>query len=373
MVLFSEKSSKYIGIVILSAILPLYNAFGERHVVSLTAFFDKARWQENKEKAQSQYGDEWKEEYFKNAKAVYEANLKDSYKEKLSNTHLYILVSSYWQASLFGEKVVKSLEANAQNLLELGVTPHIIVRCDGDRENGGITDDIYRYAEELGAEGISFKCHESASVKAAALTFNGNEPKRAHWKLVANERNLGCSGTRHAGIDMIESEVKDLRGQGKYVYVGIFDGDDWVHEDYYLVLLLNALYTKAPVSNYNGRQGAHGLEGAELRKNRMLGIGKEYAWTVYTDMRKDEVEETLSKEYEEMHPNACGSCCTTKIFEADYFYGKLNSLHEKKLLYHPNAERNWINLTELSCLNGFCEGACTCTTEENLFHYTQHK
>ena len=382
--LFSEKSSKYIGAVILSTVFSASNAFGGKYIISLSKFLSRVRLTINTEgESQKLHGDKWYEGYYNSPKEAYQANLKDCYGKKLNNTHLYILISSYKQAGIYGKKIVDSMEANAKHLSELGVTPHIIVRCDGDRENGGITDDIADYACALEGQKISFKCHESTSVKMKDLTFDGNDPMHAHWELVANESNRGCSGTRHASIAMIEEEVKELRKQGKYVYIGIFDGDDWVHEDFYPVLVLNALYTNAPVSNYNGRMGAHGLEHTGLRTKRMLGIGKEYAWTVYTDMRKDEVEETLSKEYEEMHPNACGSCCTTKIFEADYFYGKLNSLHEKKLLYYPNAKRNWIDLTELSCLDGFCKEACTCTTpiegdpndffeKGSLFRYTQH-
>ena len=189
--------------------------------------------------------------------------------------------------------------------------------------------------------------------------------------MVANEKNLGCSGTRHASIDAIEKEVNQLREQGKYVYIGIFDGDDWVHEDFYLVLLLNALRTNAPVSNYNGRMGAHGLEGKNLRKGRLLGTDEQCTWTLYTDMESDDVDETLSKQY--AGSGYSGVCCTTKIFRADYFYKRLNSLLEKELKRKSDAQRNWIDLRDLTLLDGFCKGACSCTTEENLFHYTQHK
>lgn len=366
---------KYVCTVAIAGSVFSNNAFGEEITVSLSTFFDKTRWIQSKTEAQKKYAERWKEEYFKNPREAYQANLRDDYKETLSDTHLYILVSSYKQAKIYGSEIVKSLEANAQHLKELGVTPHIVVRCDGEKtekEEHVISGDLRTYAEILNAKQIAFKIHESERVNPLDFKYEYHNPEAAHWELVANESNRGCSGTRHASIAMIEEEVKELRKQGKYVYIGIFDGDDWVHEDFYPVLVLNALYTNAPVSNYNGRMGAHGLEHTGLRTKRMLGIGKEYAWTVYTDMRKDEVEETLSKEYEEMHPNACGSCCTTKIFEADYFYGKLNSLHEKKLLYYPNAKRNWIDLTELSCLDGYGKGACTCTTKENLFYYTQH-
>lgn len=387
MVIFSEKLSKYIGAIVLSSTLFLNNAFGERRPVSLGTFFDAVRWKEHKANAQAQYGNNWKEEFFKNPKEVYQACLKSSYKEKLNRTHLYILVSSYRQAQSYGSKVIESLEANAKHLQEFGITPHIIVRCDGEKENGQdvISGDLLQYAKCLNAKKIAFKVHESESVKSLDFNYEHHHPEAAHWELVANERNLGCSRTRHASIDMIEEEIKKLMEQNRSVYIGIFDGDDWVHEDYYPVLVLNALYANARISNYNGRMGAHGLENTVLREKRMLGIGAKYTWTVYTDMTKDNVSETLSEEYKASHPNYCGVCCTTKIFEAGYLYQKLDYALSRKMLTgkNPDAKRNWIDLTELSRLDGFGEGACTCTTpiegdpeayhlKGSLFHYTRH-
>ena len=368
-----ERYFKYIGAVAVWQCAFLPNALGGCCNISLCNFFDRACWKENREKAQTKYGGSWREEYFKNPKEVYQENLKDTYKEKLSNTHLYILLSSYRQAETYAEKIVNSMEANAKNLADLGVTSHIIVRCDGEKENGQdvISGDLWTYAEILNAKKIAFKVHKSEGVEPSNFQHEYHKPEGAHWELVANEKNLGCSGTRHASIDMIEEEVKQLKAQAKYVYIGIFDGDDWVHEDFYPVLLLNALYTNAPVSNYNGRMGAHGLEDIGLREKRMLGLGRTNMWTIYTDMEKDDVKETLSEKYAELHPNYNGVCCTTKIFEADYFYRKLNSLLEKERKYRSDAERDWLNLNNLSPLEGFCKGACTCTTNVNLFHYTQ--
>ena len=251
------------------------------------------------------------------------------------------------------------------------------ISVDGEKTENGedvISGDLRTYAKILNEKKIAFKVHETEGVEPSDFEYEYHKPESAHWELVANEKNLGCSGTRHASIDMIEGEVNNqLSEQVKNVYIGIFDGDDWVHEDFYPVLLLNALYTNALVSNYNGRMGAHGLEGQNLRKGRLLGfIGKTNMWTIYTDMEKDDVEETLSKKYTELHPDCNGVCCTTKIFEAGYFYGKLNSLLEKKREYRSDAQRNWIDLKNLSPLEGFCKDACTCTTTENLFHYTKH-
>ena len=293
--------------------------------------------------------------------------------EELKGTHLYILISSYKEAAKYGEKIVTSLEINAQCLMNSDVIPHIIVRCDGEKENGQdvISGDLRTYAKLLNAKEIAFKVHESKSVKPSDFTYEHHNPETAHWELVANEQNLGCSGTRHASIDAIEKEVNQLSEQGKHVYIGIFDGDDWVHEDFYPVLLLNALRTNAPVSNYNGRMGAHGLEYENLRKGRLLGTDEQCTWTLYTDIENDDVEEPLSKQY--VGSGYGGECCTTKIFRADYFYKRLNSLLEKELKRKSDAQRDWIDLKELTLLDGFCDGACTCTTEENLFHYTQHK
>lgn len=298
-------------------------------------------------------------------------NLRDDYKWKLSNTHLYILISSYKQAKKYGKGIVRCMEANARRLMELGVTPHIIVRCDGV-PGGGVTEDVALYAKFLKEQNLSFKCHESKSVKTEALTFEGNDPKNAHWELVANEWNFGCSGTRHASIDMIEDDAWGLVDVSNRSYIAIFDGDDLVHEDFYPVLLLNALYANKRVSNYNGRMGAHGLENIWLRIKRMLGIGEEYKWTIYTDMVHDCVEETFGKR---CGRSGDGACCTTKLFEANYLYQRLNHLWEEKRKENPKAERDWIDLTELSPLDGFGCCVCTCTTSvesESLFHYTQH-
>ncbi|MBR1843455.1 MAG: hypothetical protein IJ793_01065 [Opitutales bacterium] len=307
-------------------------------------------------------------------KTAYEQCLREGLRKKLNNTHLYILLSSYKQAKTYGEKIVNSMEANAKNLADLGVTSHIIVRCDGEKTENGedvISGDLWTYAKILNEKKIAFKVHETEGVKPSDFVCEKHNIEDTHWELVANETNLGCSGTRHASIDAIEEEVNQLREQGKYVYIGIFDGDDWVHEDFYPVLLLNALRINAPVSNYNGRMGAHGLEGKNLRKGRLLGTDEQCTWTLYTDMESDDVDETLSKQY--AGSGYGGECYTTKIFEADYFYERLNSLWQKMQKDKKDAKRDWIELRDLTLLDGFCSGACTCTTEENLFHYTQHK
>ena len=309
-------------------------------------------------------------------KTACEQCLRESVRKKLSNTHLYVLISSYKQAEAYGKEIVDSMEANTKHLAELCVTLHIIVRCDGEKTENRkdvISGDLRTYAEILNEKKIAFKVHKSEGVEPSDFDYEYHNLEGAHWELTANKKNLKCSGTRHESIDAIEKEVNQLSEQGKHVYIGIFDGDDWVHEDFYPVLLLNALRTNAPVSNYNGRMGAHGLEGKNLRKGRLLGIDKQCTWTLYTDMESDYVDETLSKQYAELHPDYCGKCCTTKIFRADYFYKRLNSLWQEIQKGNKDAKRNCINLENLTPLDGFCSGACSCTTEGNLFHYTQHK
>ncbi len=296
-------------------------------------------------------------------------SMVSSCEKELKGTHLYILISSYKQAAEYGEKIVTSLEINAQCLMNSDVIPHIIVRCDGEKENGQdvISGDLRTYAEILNEKKVAFKVHKSKGVEPSDFAYEHYNPETAHWELVANEQRFGCSGTRHAGIDMIEQEVKQLQQQEKRVYIGIFDGDDWVCDTYFLLLLSNALYTKAPVSNYNGRKGAHGLEYYELAETWGTDDGIDTSYFLYTNVARDYVSETLSKEQ-----NGSGICCTTKIFEAGYFYKKLDELFEKEKSKNPKATRHYIDLLTLTPLDGFCEGACTCTTKENLFHYTRH-
>ena len=359
-----KKSLKYLVAVAVAGNACTADVFGEPCQVGLGFFCHLSI--KSRSKLRALWGS--------SPKTAYKECLKDGLRKKLSNTHLYILLSSYKQAKTYGKEIVKSMEANAKNLADLGVTSHIIVRCDGEKENGKdvISGDLRTYAEILNEKKIAFKVHETEGVKPSDFEYEYHKPESAHWELIANKGNLGCSGTRHASIDAIEKEVEKLQDLGKNVYIGIFDGDDWVHEDFYPVLLLNALYTNAPVSNYNGRMGAHGLEYENLREGRLLGIGEQCTWTLYTDMESDYVDETLSKQYAELHPGYGGECCTTKIFRADYFYEKLNSLWQKKQEDNKSAKRNWIDLGNLAPLNGFCKGACTCTTTENLFHYTKH-
>ena len=377
-----KKSLKCFGIVAIAGSVSLNSTFGNPVNMGLFRFLNRELLEEKLNK------DAYIKEYLKDQKQVWQDYLKDDYKEIL-NTHLYILISSYRQARTYGTKVVRSMEANAKNLAILGVTTHIIVRCDGENENGQdvISGDLRAYAEILNQEKIAFRIHESERVNLLDFAYEYHQPDTAHWELVANEKNLECSGTRHASIDMIEKEVTALRTQGKNVYIGIFDGDDWVHEDFYPVLLLNAFYSKRPVSNYNGRMGAHGLENAIISEKRMLDfdVFKKRPllakWMLYMDMQKDDITETFSKDYAEKHPERDGHCCTTKIFEADYFYQKLNSLWEEKRKFNSEAERNEIELKYLICLDGFKNG-CTCTTpyngepkdsgkEDSLFCYTK--
>ena len=361
-----KKSLKYLVAVAVAGSTCTADVFGESCQVGLGFFC----------KPMVAYRSGAKALWEKSPKEAYQTFLKTNLKTKLSNTHLYILLSSYKQAKKYAEEIVNSMEANAKNLADLGVTPHIIVRCDGEKTENGedvISGDLRTYAKILNEKKIAFKVHKSKGVEPSDFDYEYHNLKGAHWELAANEKNLKCSGTRHESIDAIEKEVNQLSEQGKHVYIGIFDGDDWVHEDFYPVLLLNALRTNAPVSNYNGRMGAHGLEGKNLRKGRLLGTDEQCTWTLYTDMESDDVDETLSKQYAELHPDYCGKCCTTKIFRADYFYKRLNSLWQKKQEGNKSAKRNWIDLDNLIPLDGFCKGACSCTTEENLFHYTQHK
>lgn len=163
---------------------------------------------------------------------------------------MYISISSCKQAKKYGEDIARWMEANAQRLPELGVTPHIIVRCD-DVGKIRVTEDIAWYAKFLKKQNLSFKCHESESGKMKGFTVEGNDPKNAHWELVANEGNFGCNGMRHASIDMIDDDVYRQAEDNKWSHIAIFDGDDCAHEDFYPVLLPDAFY--ADVFNYNGR------------------------------------------------------------------------------------------------------------------------
>lgn len=78
-----------------------------------------------------------------------------------------------------------------------------------------------------------------------------------------------------------------------------------------------------------------------LRSKRMLGIGEEYKWTIYTDIVHDCVEETFSKR---CGRSGDGACCTTKLFGAGYSHATLSYLWEEEQKKELEAKRDWIDL-----------------------------
>ncbi len=303
-------------------------------------------------------------------------------RQELKKTHLFILISSYQQGHL-ANSIVKCMEANAQRLRQFDAEMTIAVRCDGETEDNGkavLSEDIRAYAEALKEAKIAFRVLESERVKVSDFEHQYHKPDKAHWELAANEKNLGCSGTRHAGIDAIEKEVEELLKKGERVYIGIFDGDDFIHPDFYLLLTANAIYTGATVSNYNGEIGAHGLEQWSLlrpydkpffgstaeEEYYQLYRGKnEFGLNEFCDSRAKELGEARKAELGTLVLS--GACCTTKIFEAGYLYDKLAALAKQK----PNNNRHAIDLFTLVPLESFNDKACTCTTDKSLFFYNE--
>lgn len=318
--------------------------------------------------------------------------------EKLGTTHLFILISSH-RKRIYVPYVIECMEANVKRLEQFGVKVKIMVHCDAYAgENATLQHDLDTYVSCLNTKKVAFKVHKNACVNPSVFESCCHKETGAHWELVANEKNLGCSGTRHAGIDAIEEEVKELKKQGKYVYIGIFDGDDFIHPDFYLLLTANAFATNdgATVSSYNGDVGAHGLNmlskfrpfnkpffGSSGEGSMLISYwgedapeGKKYEWVKCS-------RETAIGSAKDKNERYTGSCCTTRIFEGSYLYERLERIAGKELIKQPLGKsktlfkmtyvkkpRNAVCLNELSVLDPFnSDAVVTCTTEQSLFFY----
>ena len=259
---------------------------------------------------------------------------------ELKNTNLYLLVSSYCQAKKYAWSVVKSLQANVDTLEKYGVHTKIVVCCDGtdDGKSSYPEQEISCYKAAL--EGLNKFYTENKKEKivfhkvqkGGLSSLSKWDGESSMWELVGNERNFGCSKTRYASLKAIEDEAVFLQGQDRNVYIGIFDGDDAVHSEYFFLLLVNALHTGADISNWNGNSGVH-------RKQEVNGevVGQ---WIPYRkDIAKwrpsDAPDENSGRLwFVDGNKEACacgpyddredsGKCCTTKIFKADYLYEQL--------------------------------------------------
>ena len=317
--------------------------------------------------------------------------------EALGKTHLFVLISSYEKRN-YVPYVVECMEANVKRLEQFGVAVKILVHCDAcEGKNGTLRHDLDTYVSCLDSKKIAFKVRKNACVKPSVLKVAVTKETGVHWELVANEKNLGCSGTRHAGIDAIEEEVKELKKQGKRVYIGIFDGDDFIHPDFYLLLTANAFATNdgATVSSYNGDIGAHGLNvpfkfrpfnkpffGSSGEESMLISYwdehvpsGKKYEWVKCS-------RETAIGSAKDKNERYTGSCCTTRIFEGGYLYEQLERVAGEELIKQPLGKsrtlfrmkyvkkpRSTVCLKELSVLDPFNSDAVTCTTEQSLFFY----
>ena len=297
--------------------------------------------------------------------------------KKLRETHLFILISSHKQY-LMAPYIIECMEANVKRLEQFGVTVKILVRCDPWASQEG-EDDLDDYASYLDKLKIAFKVHSCSRILSRVFNSQYCKAEGAHWELATNEKNLGCSGTRHASIDAIEKEVMDLKKQGKYVYIGIFDGDDFIHPDFYLLLTANALWhgDDTTVSSYNGGCGAHGLEDpgcfmpfdepffGSSRKDAKFDV---YAYSFRWQSSNDPYwalysNKTAIAKNADHRRTVGGGCCTTRIFEGNYFYKKLNS----EII--SGRSRTMVGLSMLSVFEPFNEKAITCTTKQSLFFY----
>ncbi len=262
---------------------------------------------------------------------------------ELENTNLYLLVSSYCQAKKYAWSVVKSLQANVDTLEKYGVHTKIIVCCDGtdDGKSSYPKQEISCY--ETALEGLNkfYTANKKEKIVFRKVQEGGLsslsewDGKSSMWELVGNECNFGCSKTRYASLKAIEDKAVFLEKQGRNVYIGIFDGDDAVHSEYFFLLLVNAIYTGADISNWNGNSGVH-------REEKVNGevVGQ---WIPYReDIAKwkpgDASDENSGRLWfvdGEGEACACGpyddcedsgKCCTTKIFKADYLYKRLSEM-----------------------------------------------
>ena len=316
--------------------------------------------------------------------------------EELGKTHLFILISSH-RKRIYVPYVIECMEANVKRLEQFGVKVKIMVHCDAyAEENGTLQHDLDTYISCLNTKKVAFKVHENACKFPSVFESCCCKEADARWELRANEKNLGCSGTRHAAIDAIEEEVKELKKNGKHVYISIFDGDDFIHPDFYLLLMANAFTLSndgATVSSYNGDMGAHGLNRPSDFKpfnEPFFGPSGDGSmlisyWKGTNEKARQWVEcsrKTVVGSEKYMYSRTNGSCCTTRIFEGGYLYeqlkraagmemvkqplGKSKTLFEIKYVQKP---RNTVCLKELSALDPFNSDAVTCTTKQSLFFY----
>ena len=281
---------------------------------------------------------------------------------ELKNTNLYLLVSSYCQAKKYAWSVVKSLQANVDTLEKYGVHTKIIVCCDGtdDSKSSYPEQEISCYKAALEGLNKFYTINKKGEIVFREVQGGGLsslsewDGRSSMWELVGNECNFGCSKTRYASLKAIENEAVSLQEQGRNVYIGIFDGDDAVHSEYFFLLLVNALHTGADISNWNGNSGVH-------RKKEVNGevVGQ---WIPYReDIAKwpsDASDENSGRLwFVDRKEEACGpyddcedsgKCCTTKIFKADYLYEQLSEMDfdscNKTLPALPSGLRGKINL-----------------------------
>ena len=285
--------------------------------------------------------------------------------EALENTDLYLLVSSYCQAKKYAWSVVKSLQANVDTLEKYGVHTKIIVCCDGtdDSKSSYPEQEISCYKAALEGLNKFYTINEKGEIVFREVQGGGLsslsewDGRSSMWELVGNERNFGCSKTRYASLKAIKGEAVSLEKQGRNVYIGIFDGDDAVHSEYFFLLLVNALHTGADISNWNGNSGVH-------REKKVNGevVGQ---WIPYREDIAEWKPSGASDEnsgrlwFVDGREGACacgpyddredsGKCCTTKIFKADYLYKRLSEIDSdscnKTLPALPSGLQGKINL-----------------------------
>ena len=316
--------------------------------------------------------------------------------EALGKTHLFILISSYEKRN-YVPYVVECMEANVKRLEQFGVKVKIMVHCDAyAEENGTLQHDLDTYISCLNTKKVAFKVHENACKFPSVFESCCCKEADARWELCANEKNLGCSGTRHAAIDAIEEEVKELKKNGKHVYISIFDGDDFIHPDFYLLLMANAFTVSnngATVSSYNGDMGAHGLNKPSDFKpfnEPFFGSSGDGSmlisyWKGTNEKDRQWVEcsrKTVVRSEKYMYSGTNGSCCTNRIFEGGYLYERLKRAAGMEMVKQPLGKsktlfkikrvqkpRSTVCLKELSALDPFNADAVTCTTKQSLFFY----
>lgn len=145
----------------------------------------------------------------------------DLYKEQeenLKNASLYFYVTAF-NHEKFVHNLINSLQLNYDRLNSFGVDFQIILTCDGRRED----------------------------YDAFSVAFQNSKIPAANVEVILNAVNKGCSLTRYEQLDSHKDKMLSDLNSGKSVYFSIFDGDDMVHQDYFLLLLATALRTGADV------------------------------------------------------------------------------------------------------------------------------